>query len=231
MRLSLHDPADLGKKYVDLGAAWLETEKSVREALNEGGIDYVEIPGEAAFYGPKIDVQVWSAIGKEFTLATNQVDFAIPERFGLTYKNENGKDEFPICIHRAPLSTHERFIGFLIEHFGGDFPLWLAPVQIVVLPISEKSLDYAEKIKKELFDEGFRVEIDDRPDKIGAKIRQAELAKINVMLIVGQKEEQANEIAVRRRFDGDLGKFSLNDLKVKLIEEITQRRNLYRKDK
>ncbi len=231
MRLSLHDPAGLGKKYVDDGKSWIETEKAVREALAEGEIEYVEIPGEAAFYGPKIDVQVWSAIGKEFTLATNQVDFEIPKRFGLTYKNANGQDEFPICIHRAPLSTHERFIGFLIEHYGGDFPLWLAPVQIAILPISEKSNDYAKKIEKELFENGFRVNLDYRPDKIGAKIRQAEISKINVMLIVGEKEEQAGQVAVRRRFEGDLGTTSLADLIIKLSEEISQRRNLYRKDK
>ncbi len=231
MRLSLHDPADLGKKYVDDGKSWIETEKAVREALAEGEIEYVEIPGEAAFYGPKIDVQVWSAIGKEFTLATNQVDFEIPKRFGLTFKNANGQEEFPICIHRAPLSTHERFIGFLIEHYGGDFPLWLAPVQIAILPISEKSNDYAKKIEKELFEKGFRVNLDDRPDKIGAKIRQAEISKINVMLIVGEKEEQAGQVAVRRRFEGDLGTTSLADLIIKLSEEISQRRNLYRKDK
>ncbi|MFC1549968.1 threonine--tRNA ligase [Candidatus Neomarinimicrobiota bacterium] len=231
MRLSLHDPAYLGKKFVDDGNNWIKTEKAVREALDEGGIEYVEIPGEAAFYGPKIDVQVWSAIGKEFTLATNQVDFAIPERFGLTFKNAKGKDEFPICIHRAPLSTHERFIGFLIEHYGGDFPLWLAPVQITVLPISEKSNDYAKKIEKELFKHGFRVNLDDRPDKIGAKIRQAELSKINIMLIVGEREEQTQLVAVRRRFEGDMGTTTLTDLIVKLSEEITQRRDLYRKDK
>ena len=130
------------------------------------------VEGEAAFYGPKIDVQVWSAIGKEFTLATNQVDFAVPRKFGLSYKDENGKDRTPLCIHRAPLSTHERFIGFLIEHFGGDFPLWLAPVQVIILPISDKALNYSNLIYDELNSAGVRATLNNRSDKIGAKIRQ-----------------------------------------------------------
>ena len=132
MRLSLHDKEGLGEKYVNEPELWLETEQWVREALDEGGFNYSEVSGEAAFYGPKIDVQVWSAIGKEFTLATNQVDFVVPNRFNLSYKDENGEQQTPICIHRAPLSTHERFIGFLVEHFGGNFPLWLAPVQVAI---------------------------------------------------------------------------------------------------
>ena len=137
MRLSLHSEDELGNKYVNEPDLWLETERWVREALIEGNIDFVEVPGEAAFYGPKIDVQVWSAIGKEFTLATNQVDFAVPSKFDLQYIDENGQSQVPICIHRAPLGTHERFIGFLIEHFGGNFPIgW--PVQVVILPVSDK---------------------------------------------------------------------------------------------
>ncbi|SVB30400.1 uncharacterized protein METZ01_LOCUS183254, partial [marine metagenome] len=142
MRLSLHDPKSLGGKYIDEPELWKQTEVEVKQALVEGNIDHTEISGEAAFYGPKIDVQVWSAIGKEFTLATNQVDFAIPKRFGLTFTDERGREQTPLCIHRAPLSTHERFVGFLIEHFGGDFPLWLAPVQVAVLPVSDKGKDY-----------------------------------------------------------------------------------------
>ena len=140
----------MGKKYINEPELWLKTEQWVREALQEGNIDFVEVPGEAAFYGPKIDVQVWSAIGKEFTLATNQVDFAVPEKFNLQYKKENGQNKTPLCIHRAPLGTHERFIGFLIEHFGGNFPLWLTPIQVAVLPVSDKVLDYAGKISHTL---------------------------------------------------------------------------------
>ena len=228
MRLSLHSKEDLGKKYVNEPDLWLETEQWVREALVEGKLDFEEVPGEAAFYGPKIDVQVWSAIGKEFTLATNQVDFAIPSKFGLTYVDESGNEETPLCIHRAPLGTHERFIGFLIEHFGGNFPLWLAPIQAVVLPLSDKFSDYANKVVKVLKDEGIRVKLNDRADKIGSKIRQAELDKINFMLIVGQKESDEETVSVRKRFEGDVGAMPLIVFKNKIVEEIKNRRLTHR---
>ena len=223
MRLSLHDPKDLGKKYVDEPELWLQTEDAVRNALTKGGINYVEIPGEAAFYGPKIDVQVWSAIGKEFTLATNQVDFAIPKRFNLTYTDQNGSEKTPLCIHRAPLSTHERFIGFLIEHYGGDFPVWLAPTQVTVLPVSEKTHVFGKAIQKKLMDVGVRVKIDDRPEKIGAKIRNAELSKIPIMLIVGENEEKNNSLSIRRRLLGDQGSVSVDKFLSELLFEIKQR--------
>jgi threonyl-tRNA synthetase len=224
MRLSLHDKEGLGKKYINEPELWLKTEQWVREALQEGNIDFVEVPGEAAFYGPKIDVQVWSAIGKEFTLATNQVDFAVPEKFNLQYKKEDGQNKTPLCIHRAPLGTHERFIGFLIEHFGGNFPLWLTPIQVAVLPVSDKVLDYAGKISHTLQDANIRVKLNTRADKIGAKIRQAELEKINVMLIVGEKEEVNATVSVRRRFEGDLGQMALSELIADLTTEINTRR-------
>ena len=223
MRLSLHDKKDLGDKYVDEPELWLETEQWVREALDEGGFNYVEVPGEAAFYGPKIDVQVWSAIGKEFTLATNQVDFVVPKRFDLTYKDEKGNLQTPICIHRAPLSTHERFIGFLIEHFGGNFPLWLAPTQVAVLPVSDKVNDYASGITKKLIDSDIRAVLDDRSDKIGAKIRNAEISRTNVMLIVGPKEQENNTVSVRRKFSGDLGTVDQDMLISDIIKEIKDR--------
>ena len=223
MRLSLHDPKDLGKKYVDEPKLWLQTEDAVRNALTKGGINYVEIPGEAAFYGPKIDVQVWSAIGKEFTLATNQVDFAIPKRFNLTYTDQNGSEKTPLCIHRAPLSTHERFIGFLIEHYGGDFPVWLAPTQVTILPVSEKTHVFGKAIQKKLMDVGVRVKIDDRPEKIGAKIRNAELCKIPIMLIVGENEEKNNSLSIRRRLLGDQGSVSVDKFLSELLFEIKQR--------
>ena len=228
LRLGLHDAEGLGKKYIDEPELWQQTEAEVREALQEGNIDHVEISGEAAFYGPKIDVQVWSAIGKEFTLATNQVDFAIPKRFGLTFTDEGGREQTPLCIHRAPLSTHERFVGFLIEHFGGDFPLWLAPVQVAVLPVSDKVIDYARNVETTLKEAGIRVQLNDQPDKVGAKIRQAELQRINVMLVVGEKEAQNNEVALRRRFKGDLGTQLLDDVVTELKTEIETRRNTYR---
>jgi len=228
LRLGLHDAEGLGKKYIDEPELWQQTEAEVREALQEGNIDHVEISGEAAFYGPKIDVQVWSAIGKEFTLATNQVDFAIPKRFGLTFTDEGGREQTPLCIHRAPLSTHERFVGLLIEHFGGDFPLWLAPVQVAVLPVSDKVIDYARNVETTLKEAGIRVQLNDQPDKVGAKIRQAELQRINVMLVVGEKEAQNNQVALRRRFKGDLGTQLLDDVVTELKTEIETRRNTYR---
>ena len=230
MRLSLHDQEGLGKKYVDEPELWIETEQWVREALLEGELEFEEVPGEAAFYGPKIDVQVWSAIGKEFTLATNQVDFAVPARFNLAYTDEDGLDKIPLCIHRAPLGTHERFIGFLIEHFGGNFPLWLAPVQAMVLPVSDKVIDYAHHVVQSLKHAGIRARLNDRAEKIGSKIRQAELEKNNVMLIVGEKEAKDNTVSVRRRFEGDTGAESLDNVKDQLLNEIKYRRLTHRKE-
>ena len=229
MRLSLHDQEGLGKKYVDEPELWIETEQWVREALLEGELEFEEVLGEAAFYGPKIDIQVWSAIGKEFTLATNQVDFAVPAKFNLAYTDEDGLDKTPLCIHRAPLGTHERFIGFLIEHFGGNFPLWLAPVQAMVLPVSDKVINYAHQVVQSLKHAGIRARLNDRADKIGSKIRQAELEKINVMLIVGEKEAKDNTVSVRRRFEGDTGAESLDNVKNQLLNEIKDRRLTHRK--
>ena len=231
MRLSLHDPKDLGKKYINEPELWIETEESVKIALKKGGINFTEIPGEAAFYGPKIDVQVWSAIGKEFTLATNQVDFAIPKRFDLTFRDEKGIEQTPICIHRAPLSTHERFIGFLIEHYGGDFPLWLSPTQLIILPVSEKTFVYAKSLKKKFIAAGIRTKLDERPEKIGAKIRQAEINKIPVMVIVGEKEAAEKTVSVRRRFIGDQGSIKVEQLLKTLNNENKQRSQPYRESR
>ena len=230
MELCLHSSEGLGKKYVNEPELWIQTEQDVRKALDEGGINYIEKSGEAAFYGPKIDVQVWSTIGRKFTLATNQVDFAIPSLFGLNYTNERGEEATPLCIHRAPLGTHERFIGFLIEHYSADFPLWLAPVQVAILTVSEKVENYAKSVQSKLKSVDIRVELDDRPDKIGAKIRLAELSKINVMLIIGEQEAKENTVSVRRRFEGDIGSMNLDSFSSKLVEEINQRRNTYRKE-
>ena len=220
MRLSLHDPEKLGKKYVNEPELWKKTEKLVREALTDGEINFIEIPGEAAFYGPKIDVQVWSAIGREFTLATNQVDFAIPDKFNLSYKDKNDKDCTPLCIHRAPLGTHERFIGFLIEHYAGDFPLWIAPKQVVIIPVSEKYNDYANLIYKKIRENNVRVSLDLRNEKMGFKIRNAELDKIPFMVILGENELKENLISIRRRFKGDLGKTDLNSFIDSINNEI-----------
>ena len=229
MRLSVHDKEGLGKKYIDEPDLWIETENIVRRTLTEGKINFTEISGEAAFYGPKVDVQVWSAIGKEFTLATNQVDFAIPKRFGLSYTDQDGKEKTPLCIHRAPLSTHERFVGFLIEHYGGDFPVWLSPIQIAILPVSEKTNHYAYEVEKQLTEAGFRTTIDDKPDKIGSKIRNAELNKIPIMAVIGEKEAQNNTLSIRRRFVGDQGELSIDKIINDLTKEIKQRSQPYRK--
>ncbi|HKP32720.1 MAG TPA: threonine--tRNA ligase, partial [Chitinophagaceae bacterium] len=171
MRLSLHDPAKLGQKYINEPELWIETEEMVRTVLKESNIPYVEVPDEGAFYGPKIDVQIYSTIGREFTLATNQVDFAQGRRFNLEYTTASNESETPLIIHRAPLGTHERFIGFLLEHYAGKFPLWLAPVQVKVLPISDKFLDYAKTVLQDLKKSDIRAEVDDRSEKISKKIR------------------------------------------------------------
>ncbi|GIV32811.1 MAG: threonine--tRNA ligase [Chitinophagales bacterium] len=205
MRFSTHDPAKLGQKYVNEPELWLESEKMVRDVLNRSGIPYKEVRDEAAFYGPKIDVQVWSAIGREFTLATNQVDFAQALRFNLTYTNAENKPEHPIIIHRAPLGTHERFIGFLIEHYAGNFPLWLAPVQATILPISDKYMTYAKEVFGLIKKYDIRCIIDERNEKIGKKIRDAEMKKIPYMLIVGEKEQDSGTISVRKHGEGDKG--------------------------
>jgi threonyl-tRNA synthetase len=223
MRLSLHDPEKLGQKYINEPELWLETESLVRNVLIETGVPFVEVKGEGAFYGPKIDVQIWSAIGREFTLATNQVDFAQPRSFDLKFTNKNNEPEIPLIIHRAPLGTHERFIGFLLEHCAGKFPLWLAPVQVKVLPISDKFQDYAMQIENQLRSNGIRVETDDRQEKIGKKIRDTELMKIPYMLIVGEKEQKEGMVSVRRQGLGDTGSEDLNAFFQRLRVEIENR--------
>ncbi|HRS39828.1 MAG TPA: threonine--tRNA ligase, partial [Bacteroidia bacterium] len=217
-----HEPKKLGVKYVDNPELWLQTEDMVRQVLIDSKIPYVEVPDEGAFYGPKIDVQVWSAIGREFTLATNQVDFAVPARFGLTYRNSNNEFETPICIHRAPLGTHERFIGFLIEHFAGNFPIWLAPKQVAVLPISDKYLDYAKKVLQFLRNADIRGLLDDRDEKIGKKIRDSELKKVPYMLIVGEKEAAENKVSVRKHGEGDTGSVNIADFIQSVQDEINK---------
>jgi threonyl-tRNA synthetase len=199
MRLSTHHPKGLGKKYVDNERLWLKTEEMVRRAMTNGGIPFVEVPDEAAFYGPKIDVQIWSAIGKEFTLATNQVDFAVPRRFDLTFINKEGKEETPLCIHRAPLSTHERMIGFLLEHYAGAFPVWLAPEQVRVIPITDSHDDYAVKLAARLKGLGVRASADLGSDRMNAKIRAAQMMKVPYMLVVGDREVAEGTVALRKR--------------------------------
>ena len=225
MRLSLHEPSKLGKKYVDEPELWKETETMVRDVLIKTGTPFVEVQDEAAFYGPKIDVQIWSTIGREFTLATNQVDFAQGRRFKLEFTNQENKPETPLIIHRAPLGTHERFIGFLLEHYAGKFPVWLAPVQAKILPISDKFLPYAKEIVKELKKVGVRAEVDDRNEKIGKKIRDTELLKVPYMLVVGEKEMNEQAVSVRRQGKGDLGIKSLRTFIEEIVDEKFHRKS------
>lgn len=226
MRLSLHDPEKLGQKYINEPELWQETEALVRNVLIESNIPFVEVKGEGAFYGPKIDVQIWSTIGREFTLATNQVDFAQGRRFKLSFTNQNNESEVPLIIHRAPLGTHERFIGFLLEHYAGKFPVWLAPVQAKVLPISDKFVDYAKQVGQTLKKLGIRVQVDERNEKIGKKIREAELMKIPYMLVVGEKEMQENSVGLRLQGKGDAGMMTVAAFGEKVRQEILERKSM-----
>lgn len=220
MRLSTHHRKGLGKKYVDNERLWLKTEEMVRNTMRHGGVPFVEVPDEAAFYGPKIDVQIWSSIGREFTLATNQVDFAQPARFDLTFTNREGQPATPLCIHRAPLSTHERMIGFLLEHYAGAFPVWLSPVQTVVIPITDRHVAYAIKVEHKLKQAGIRVELDLGDTRMNAKIRAAQLQKIPYMLVVGDKEQESGAVAVRLRTNENLGPVPLDSFIERVQEEV-----------
>ncbi|MEI7470945.1 MAG: threonine--tRNA ligase [Chitinophagaceae bacterium] len=224
MRLSLHNPEKLGKKYVNEPELWKETEEMVRKVLIDTNTPFIEVQDEAAFYGPKIDVQIWSAIGREFTLATNQVDFNSGLKFKLSFTNKDNQPEVPLIIHRAPLGTHERFIGFLLEHYAGKFPAWLAPLQVKILPISDKFMDYANTILKSLKNADIRVEIDDRNEKIGKKIRDTEVARVPYMLVIGEKEMNEGKAAVRRQGKGDLGAIPVEEFILALKAEIVERR-------
>ncbi|MEO7705515.1 MAG: threonine--tRNA ligase [Thermoflexales bacterium] len=204
MRLSKHAKEGLGKKYVDNESMWIKTEDMVRRAMVNGNVPFFEAENEAAFYGPKIDVQVYSAIGKEFSLATNQVDFAVPPRFNLTYVDRDGQEKTPLCLHRAPLGTHERFVGFLIEHYAGVFPVWLAPTQATIIPIADRHVEFARQVEKRLVAEGMRVKVDDGTERMQNKIRKAQGMKIPYMLVVGDKEREADAVSLRLRTGEDL---------------------------
>jgi threonyl-tRNA synthetase len=223
MQLSTHDKAGLGGKFVDNEALWLKTEAMVRRAMDNGGIPYIEEPGEAAFYGPKVDVQVWSAIGREFTLATNQVDFAQPARFGLSFVNREGEDETPLCIHRAPLSTHERMIGFLIEHFAGKFPVWLAPEQVRVIPITDDQGEYARSLVAGLKALGVRAAADLGSDRMNAKIRAAQLMQVPYMLVVGDREVNAGTVSLRTREGERLNGLPTAEFQTRVLDRIKRR--------
>ena len=226
MRFSTHDPAKLGQKFVDEPELWKQTEEMTRNVLKHSGINYVEVPNEAAFYGPKIDVQAWSVIGREFSIATNQVDFAQPRSFDLRYKDRDNVEKIPICIHRAPLGTHERFIGFLIEHYAGNFPLWLSPEQVRILTIGDdpKLLDYARSILNELRVHQVRAEIDESSDKINGKIQHAEQMKVHTMFVIGKRDMEANAVSVRVHGKGNLGAKPRAEAIAAILETIQQRR-------
>ncbi len=223
MRLSLHSKAGLGKKYVDNERLWIKTEEMVRRAMNRGNVPYVEAEDEAAFYGPKIDVQVWSAIGREFSLMTNQVDFAVPERFDLKFTNREGNEEVPLCIHRAPLSTHERMIGFLLEHYAGSFPVWLSPEQVRVIPITDGQNEYAQGIVKQLRENGVRVHADISAQRMNAKIRQAQLMKVPYMLVVGENEMNAGQVSLRVRDGSQQNNIPLGEFMARVKDRIARR--------
>jgi threonyl-tRNA synthetase len=218
MRLSTHHKRGLGKKYVDNERLWLKTEDMVRRAMDNGNVPYLEQSDEAAFYGPKIDVQIWSAIGREFTLATNQVDFAQPERFNLTFINRDGQEETPLCIHSAPLSTHERMIGFLIEHYAGNFPVWLSPDQVRIIPITDAHNDYAVRLAQQMKNEGIRAEADLSADRMNAKIRQAQLFKVPYMLVVGDREVAEGLVSLRKRDGSRADGLPVSDF-IKMVKE------------
>ena len=226
MRFSTHDPAKLGQKFVNEPALWKQTEDMVRQVLIDSGINFVEVANEAAFYGPKIDVQVWSAIGKEFTIATNQVDFAVPAKFGLTYRDKDNTDKTPLCIHRAPLGTHERFIGFLIEHYAGNFPLWLAPDQVRVITIGddERLVGHAKGLVAELRQHQVRAEGDYSSDPIKAKISDAEHARVHTMLVLGARELENDSVAVRLHGKGNVGVKPCSDAVTDILAAIKERR-------
>jgi threonyl-tRNA synthetase len=226
MRFSTHSKEGLGKKYVNEPELWLKTEDMVRKVLIESGINYVEVANEAAFYGPKIDVQVWSAIGREFTIATNQVDFAVPAKFGLTYRDRDNTEKTPLCIHRAPLGTHERFIGFLIEHYAGNFPLWLAPEQVRVLTIGEEEplVNYAKAIVTELRANMVRVDADFSSNKINGKIQEAEQAKVHTMLVIGGRDMEAGNVSVRLHGKGNVGAKPKGEVIADILQSIKERR-------
>jgi threonyl-tRNA synthetase len=226
MRFSTHDPTRLGEKFVNEPELWKQTEEMTRGVLQRAGINYVEVPNEAAFYGPKIDVQVWSAIGREFSIATNQVDFAQPKRFELVYKDRDNTEKTPLCIHRAPLGTHERFIGFLIEHYAGNFPLWLAPEQVRILPIGDEPalLDYVRAIQTELRSHQVRAELDASSDHMKTKIANAEQMKVHTMLVIGNRDMEANAVSLRIHGQGNLGAKPRAEAVADILAAIKERR-------
>jgi threonyl-tRNA synthetase len=222
LRLSKHDPAD--PKYAGAaGETWRRAEADIRAVLDEMGLAYEEASGEAAFYGPKADFVVRDCIGRQWQLGTVQLDYVLPERFGLEYTGPDNQPHRPVMIHRAPFGSMERFMGILIEHFAGAFPLWLAPEQVRVLPISDKFAEYGQRVLGALQRAGLRATIDQRPEKVGSKVRDAQLEKIPVMLVVGAKEAEAQTVSYRDRTEGDRGALPLSEAVARLKAEADSR--------
>ena len=217
--LSLRDPSDK-EKYHDDDEMWNTAEQALRDTLDSIGIEYTEEIGEAAFYGPKLDVNVKPAVGAEYTLSTCQLDFCLPAKFDLKYVDADGSKKTPVVLHRAILGSLDRFMAYILEETKGKLPTWLSPVQVKVLPLSDKYIDYSQKIYEKLLDEGIRAEIDTRDEKIGYKIREARLEKVPYMLVLGQKEEETGEVAVRSRFAGDEGAKNFDEFVKSIKEEI-----------
>src|SRR5581483_1917905 len=226
MRFSTHDPTKLGQKFLDEPELWKQTEEMTRNVLKNSGLNYEEVPNEAAFYGPKVDVQVWSVIGREFTIATNQVDFGQPRRFNLTYKDKDNTEKTPICIHRAPLGTHERFVGFLLGHYAGNFPLWLSPEQVRIMTIGDDAalVDYARKIGNELRANFVRSDVDLGTDKINGKIQRAEQMKVHTMFVIGKRDMEADAVSVRVHGKGNLGAKPRAEAIAEVLLSIKERR-------
>ena len=222
-RLSLRDKANK-EKYIDNDEMWETAESQLREILKELNIDFYEAEGEAAFYGPKIDIQIRTALNHDVTIPTCQLDFALPERFELEYIGEDGKAHRPVVIHRAILGSSDRFISFLLEETKGNLPVWVAPVQVKILPITDNQHEYAYKVKEVLQSKGIRVEVDDRNEKTGYKIREAQLQKIPYMLIVGEKEVAGNTVSIRSREEGDIGAKSVEEFTKEIVERIDSKK-------
>jgi threonyl-tRNA synthetase len=216
-RLSLRD--EVSNKWMGDPAIWQRAQDAAREALRASGHPFVEAPGEAAFYGPKLDVQIKDAIGREFSLSTNQIDFLLPERFGLEYVTSEQTMERPVMLHRAPIGSMERFMAYLIEHYGGAFPVWLAPVQLVFIPIADRHLESVSKLADRFRDKDLRVEVDGRAERMQAKIRNAQLQKVPYMAVVGDKELEAGTLNIRRREGGDQVSVSIDQFLGQLEEE------------
>ena len=221
-RFSKWDPKNKDK-YIDNPAAWKDSQEKMKNILDKLDLEYVEVEDEAAFYGPKLDIQFENVHGKEDTIITVQIDFALPERFDMTYVGKDNEKKRPYIIHRTSVGCYERTLAMLIEKYAGAFPTWLAPVQTVVLPVSDDQVDYAYEVKDKLFEEGVRVEVDDSNEKLGYKIRQAQLEKIPYMLIVGSREAEEGSVSVRDRDEGDLGEYSYKEFKNRILQEIREK--------